>query len=134
KWLDGLTLLDERERNTRGGISDARARTLARNNRARYYLTGFVFRRRDSASVQLALHDAKDGTTVAHETETGAGAVVPGDLTLRAVVRVLPKLTGLDRVIDVSGITGRQPAAVHDWLLGEREYRRSNMSDALRYL
>jgi serine/threonine-protein kinase len=134
RWLDGTELLTDQERSNPRGASASRIRALARGKGARYSLTGHVTHKRDSTVVQTTLSDVETDDAIAQETERGAVAVPVGDLTLRAVVRILPRLTGLERVVDVSGITGRQPAAVHNWLLGEREYRGSNMELSLRYL
>jgi eukaryotic-like serine/threonine-protein kinase len=134
RWLDGTDLLTDQERANARGASPARVRSLARGKGARYSLTGHVTHKRDSIVVQTMLRDVATDEPVAQETERGTAGVQAGDLTLRAVVRMLPRLTGLERVVDVSGIIGRQPAAVHDWLMGERDYRGSNMESSLRYL
>src|SRR5262249_26881667 len=133
-WLDGTELLTEQERADPRGVSASRMHEIVRSKGARYSVTGHVSRRRDSTIVQMTAHDAATGDPIAQVTERGGASVAVGDLTLRAVDGLLPKLAGLERVVDVSGIIGRQPAAVHDWLMGEREYRGSNMEAALRYL
>ena len=134
RWLDGSELLSDQERRNPRGASAARIKALTRHRGARYSVTGHVSHVHDSVAVQLVLRDASTDDAVAQETERGTTATSAGDLTLRAVIRMLPRLTGLERLVDVSGIIGRQPAAVHDWLMGEREYRGSNMDAALRYL
>jgi serine/threonine-protein kinase len=131
KWLDGSMMLDSTTR--AAGISDARARRVAQGSGARYYITGDVSRAGDSVRVRVSLLDAQEGTLVARETETGGSVVPSADLAARAVVRVLPKMAGLESAVDISGLIGHPPAAVHDWLLGEAEYRRYNMSGALKY-
>ncbi len=132
KWLDGWSLLDDGERSNPKGPSIRRARSLARGERARYFLTGSVLRARDSQRVVVQLNDAKTGG-VARETVAGTAAASAGDLALGAVVRLLPRLTGLDRSVDVSGLAGRNPAAIANWLHGEREYRQSRVLAALGF-
>ena len=135
QWLDGQPLLSERERTDGRVIGDERARALARGARARYYLAGSVTHPGDSVTVQLRLHDVETGRVVAGHAESAVRAnATAGDLALKAIVSVLPSLTGLANVVDVSGLTGRNPAAVDSWLRGEREYRRYRMDDALRFL
>ena len=135
KWLDGLPLLNEQERIGPRALGAERARELARGARARYYLAGSVSHLGDSVTVQLRVHDAQNGSVVAGRTESAAkSSASAGDLVLKAVVSVLPSLTGLAKVVDVSALTGRNPAAVDSWLRGEREYRRYRMPEALRFL
>jgi hypothetical protein len=133
KWLDGFSLLDDRERASATGLTAERAKLLARRARARHYLDGTVSRTTDSVSVQVRLYDAKTGLNIDTKTERGANSAEIGELALKAVVRVLPKLTGLDEVVDVSGLTGHSPAAVDAWLRGERAYRQSRMAEALKH-
>jgi serine/threonine-protein kinase len=133
KWLDGFSMLDDRERAGTTGLTAARAKQLARRARARHYVDGTISRVNDSLAVQVRLYDAKTGLLLDSKTERGSGSTDIGELALRAVVRVLPKLTGLDQVVDVSGLTGHSPAAVDAWLRGERAYRQSRMPDALGY-
>ena len=134
KWLDGSALVTERDRRDGPTLRPERALAIAREVRARFYLDGAVSRARDSITVQVVAHDAQDGTVLARRTESGGAATTPGDLALRALVGVMPKLTGLDKVVDVTGLLGHNAAAVDSWLRGEREYRRSNMEQALRFL
>jgi serine/threonine-protein kinase len=133
KWLDGYSLLDPSERAVSAALDAARLREIARRAGARYYLDGSVSRGRDSLSVQVRLHDASSGRLVDTKSAAGVAVASAGELVLKAVVRLLPRLTGLDRVVDVSDLTDHPPAAIDNWLRGERAYRESRMADALRY-
>ena len=133
KWLDGYSLLDPSERAASAGLDATRLDELARRAGARYYLDGSISRRRDSLSVQVRLHDASSGRLVDTKSAAGLAQVSAGELALKAVVRLLPRFTGLDRVVDVSDLTDHPPAAIDNWLRGERAYRQSRMGEALRY-
>ncbi len=135
RWLDGTSLLDDAERSRAGNLSLRRLRAVARQERAGYFLNGSVSRSRDSVRVQVQLYDVANGALVDRKTEAGiATASIASDLVLKAVVRVLPRLTGLEKIVDVSGLTGHNPSAVDDWLHGEREYRNSRMEPAFAFL
>ncbi len=133
KWLDGYALLDDAERTRIAGPSAKRLRSLARRENARYFLDGSISRSGEQLSVQVRLHDASSGLMIDSKTESDRHRSA-GELALRAVTRVLPTLTGLNAIVDVSGLVGHDPAAVDDWLRGEREYRQSHMAPALQYL
>jgi hypothetical protein len=50
------------------------------------------------------------------------------------VNQLLPHLLAPGRRIDLTALAERRPAAVANWLQGEREYRRANFASALEYL
>jgi serine/threonine-protein kinase len=133
KWVDGFSLLSEAERRTAFPLGEDRANALARRARARYYIDGAIARVGDSNLVQLRLHDASTGLLLVSKTESARERPI-GELALRALVGTLPKLTGLDSMVDVSSLTSHDPAAVDNWLRGERSYRQSRWPEALRYL
>jgi len=54
-------------------------------------------------------------------------------LGLRAINQILPRLLEPGRRFDLSALASRRPAAIADWLQGEREYRRSRYTLALDY-
>lgn len=135
RWLDGLSLLTEQERSGARRVSDARAREIARQSRARYYVDGIVSNAGDSTSVLVRLYDANDGGLLKRAVQSGLGnATSVEDLALRAAVQLMPTLTGLSQLVDVSTLTGRRPAAVNSWLRGEREFRNRHMDAALHHL
>ena len=133
RWLDGWSLLSSGERSAHAALSTRRGAELAKAQHARYYLDGSILHRPDSLRVVVTLHDLEQrrDTTVAAAAQPEAAVA---DLGLTAVMGLLPRLTGLEKVVDVSGLRGRNPAAVSDWLRGEREYRQSRIRPAFEYL
>jgi serine/threonine-protein kinase len=134
QWLDGLSLLDQADHPRAQGLSTDRARAIARGARARYFLDGTVHHGRDSVSVQVRLFDVEDGSLLKRGSAAAPATASTGDLALKAVVQVMPALSGLSRVVDVSSLTGRSPSAVNSWLRGEREFRSMRMHSALHFL
>ncbi len=133
RWVDGTSLLAASEQG--GSIDVQKASAFTRRARARYYVAGSISRQAggaDSVRVAISLRDLEQGldTTV---IVTGAGAAV-SDVALSAVMGLLPRLTGLERQINPASLLGRSPAAVSNWLRGEREYRSFRIHSALGYL
>src|SRR5882762_3432728 len=54
-------------------------------------------------------------------------------LGLAAITEILPRLLPPGGRIDLTMLTGRRPAAVANWLQGERQYRGSKFGVALEY-
>jgi len=133
RWLDGWSLLTSPERAAAGGLPPGRAVSLTRAQHARWYLDGSIVHQRDSLRVIVTLHDLEQHRDTS-AAASGAADAVAADLGLNAAIGLLPRLTGLETVVDVSSLRGRSPAAVSDWLRGEREYRQSRFRPALDYL
>ena len=129
KWIDGWRLLDERSRTRLRELSPSRESLLARDAGAAYFVDGSVSRSTDSVWVTVRLHDIRGGGVWTH-TSGGTSQAATADLALDALVRLLPEREGLGRVVDVSSLTRRDPAAIVSWLRGERAYRQSRMSVA----
>jgi tRNA A-37 threonylcarbamoyl transferase component Bud32/tetratricopeptide (TPR) repeat protein len=134
RWLDGQALLGAE------GRADARllgseAAKIARRSGARFYLNGALVSNRDSHTVIIRLHDAVGDSMVRQESMTGAiASTSPPQLALRAVALILPRLLPPNSRFDVSYLADRNPAAVAEWLQGEREYTRSRYTAAMRHL
>ncbi|MCC7052740.1 MAG: serine/threonine protein kinase [Gemmatimonadaceae bacterium] len=134
-WLDGAPLLTARERAEPQATPVGRLRAVAAHARARYYIDGTVVHRNDSVTVQVRLSDATDGSVVERATESApAGKTASNGLAIRALVRVMPALVGLSRVVNMADLSGHDPVAIDSWLRGEREFRRRRMEPALRLL
>jgi len=131
RWIDGASLVPVEQQNK--PIDPSRARSLTRKARARYYVAGSVMHRStDSVRVAVTLTDLEgelDTTVVA----SGLASSVT-DIATNAMVALLPRLTGLERQINPASVIGKAPAAVSNWLRGEREYRASRMDQALDYI
>jgi serine/threonine-protein kinase len=103
---------------------------LARTEHAAFVLDSRLLAA-DSLRLLLDLRDLRTGT-VMHRS-LGFASDVPGwSIGVRAVLELLPMLipTG---ATDLPSLTGRSPAAVSEYFLGERDYRRAAMADALEH-
>ncbi|HEX6314357.1 MAG TPA: serine/threonine-protein kinase, partial [Gemmatimonadaceae bacterium] len=133
RWLDGQALLGP-ERGADARLLGREAGRLARRHGARYYLAGALVSDRDSQTVILRLHDT-DADSMVQESATGPVAgTSPPQLALRAIAQILPRLLPPNGRVDLSYLADRNPAAIADWLQGEREYARSRYSAARRHL
>jgi tRNA A-37 threonylcarbamoyl transferase component Bud32 len=137
RWIDGWTWMDSTQRARPRLMTAASARALALSQSARYYISGSIVQVGDSATVVLRLNDALADSLVAQGSASGPlGRVAFPQLGVRAMVGLLPALVASGRPIDpgaARALTDRRPAAVADWLQGERAYRRSQFSAALPY-
>jgi tetratricopeptide (TPR) repeat protein len=130
RWIDGWLWVDERARRDPLTLTAQVADSIARSQRARYRLDGFVAARGDSASVILTLYDVAEARQIAQHTEVGRpvqDSLV--QLGIRAAMRALPDMVGAG--VDVTPLLDRHPSAVALFLLGERAYRQSRFSEAL---
>jgi hypothetical protein len=132
KWIDGWTWLNSAQRADVSLLGAEEAGTIARQQSARYYVDGAVVEAADSSRVVLRLNDAVGDSVVAQVTVAGiADSITFPQLGLRAVNLLLPRLLEPGRQIDLTALAERRPAAIADWLQGEREYRRSRYGLAL---
>lgn len=133
RWLDGWRDLDQPERADPSSLGARRARAIARERGARYFIDGAISRSDDSTSVVLRLHDAVADSLVAQETVSAAAAGMSIHRpALAALARLLPRLLDPGRQVDLALIANRTPASIALWIQGERAYRRSRFDDALR--
>jgi hypothetical protein len=130
RFVDGASGLSPGERAI--PINATRSSTIARRLRARFVVSGTITRtagRPDPVQVAVTLLDLErelDTTVVSSGTDSTIG-----DIAVSAVVGLLPRLTGLEQQINPASLVGRSPAAVSNWLRGEREYRSSRIHAAL---
>ena len=133
RWLDGQALLGPDRPDAR--ILGAEAARLTRRAGSRYYLAGALVTDRDSHTVIVRLHDAVADSLLGQESASGATAVTTApQLAMRAVALLLPRLLPPNGRVDVSYVADRNPAAVADWLQGEREYARSRYTSAMQHI
>jgi serine/threonine protein kinase len=132
KWTDGWELLTPAQR-AHGGRLDTRvARELAREAGAGFFIDGSILYRPDSVRVLLRLHNVtRDSTVRLVERSAPASFVSVPQLGLAAVQLLLPDLVAPGGRVDVTALTDRRPAAVANFLQGEREYRRMQFAAAL---
>jgi hypothetical protein len=134
KWIDGWTWLDAAQRKDAILVSGEVERRIARERNARFFVDGSLVGRMDSATVVLRLNDAVGDSVVVQVSVEGlADRPSLTQLGLRAVVQILPYLVAPGRAPDLRGFSDRRPAAVANWLQGEREYRQSHFVRALSY-
>ena len=134
RWLDGLALagrtVDDASR-----LAHADASKVARAAAAQYYLAGTVLTDRDSIVVIMRLHDAVGDSLVSQESAGGiAHNVTAPQLALRALTRMLARLLPPNGSVNLSYLSDRPPAAVADWLLGEREFAHAAYVAALGHM
>jgi tetratricopeptide (TPR) repeat protein len=128
----GWTWLSPDERRDASLLTAAEARGISRAQGARWFVDGSLVRLGDSARVALRLHDAAGDTLVDQRSAAGlASAGALPRLALTTVARLLGRLLPTERGFDLSVLEHPDPAALSDWLLGERYYRRSQFDSAL---
>jgi tetratricopeptide (TPR) repeat protein len=134
KWIDGWERLDVASRRDPTRITAARARSIALDQRAGFYMTGTVFDTRDSTNVTLRLWDAVHDSLVAQHTAAGPsdrGSVF--HLGLEAVVATLPELIDPERAVSVRDLQNSSADAIALWIQGERRYRLARFDTALTF-
>ena len=133
----GWTWLEPAARRDIRTLTDETARQIARGRGARFYLDGSVVRGRDSAIVTLRLHDAGADSLLPQVSVSGVlnREELP-QLGLRAMARLLELLVQPGRIDQAAlrALAARPPAAIANWLQGERLYRRSQFDSALIHL
>jgi serine/threonine-protein kinase len=136
-WLDGWSRIPAAARRDIRLLSPEEARAAGLRSGAGYYLSGRIIHSGDSVLVALQLHDVASDSVVGQASAAGLpGASLPR-LGFQALVSLLPSLLGEGRGLDavtVQAFEGRSPAAVANWLQGEREFRRSRYVAALALL
>ena len=132
KWTDGWELLSPSQRARGERLEPRVARGLSRKAGAGFFIDGSILRRPDSVTVLLRLHDVAGDSTVRLVERSGpaSSASVP-QLGVVAVQALLPDLVAPGGRIDVTALAERRPAAVANFLQGEREYRRMQFAAAL---
>ena len=134
RWLDGQALLGS-ARTADARLLGGEAARLARGAGARYYIDGAVITDRDSLTVIVRLHDATGDSLVRQESATGASASSSApQLALRSLARLLPRLLPANGRVDLSYLADRSPAAIADWLQGERAYAHGRHREALDFM
>ena len=134
RWLDGsilrLTASQDAAR-----LSSFDAARITRAAGARYFLAGAVITERDSTIVIIHLHDAVTDSIVSQESAGGSTLTsTPPQLALRVMTRILPRLLPPNGQVNLSYLAARPPAAIADWLQGEREYSHGAYVAALGHL
>jgi eukaryotic-like serine/threonine-protein kinase len=130
QWVEGRDLFEA----GRGGkLSASEARKLSRAKRARYYIDGSIVRAQDSVTVVLRLNDVTQEIPLKLSGRSGSPGASEARLGALAVGDLLPSLLDSARAarLDAGELRRRPPAAIANFLQGERAYRRMQFGDAL---
>jgi len=111
--------------------SPAALRGHARSEHAAFYLEGALLGA-DSLRLLLDLHDLRSGSVI-HRLVTFPAGASGWAVGVRAAFEILPLLIPTGRSAELPSLTGRSPAAMAEYFLGERAYRRAAFGDALEH-
>jgi tetratricopeptide (TPR) repeat protein len=111
--------------------SGAALRRRARGENAAFYVEGRLLSA-DSLRLLLDLHDLRSGS-VTHRLVTFPAGADGWAVGVRAALEILPVLIPTGRSAELPSLTGRSPAAMAEYFLGERAYRRAAFGDALEH-
>jgi serine/threonine-protein kinase len=132
RWLEASNYMSVAQRRDPGRVSAADRQAISRAQRAGFYIDGPVLRHGDSATVILRLHSVAGDSVVTYRGAAGHLATTPVTaLGLRAGGELLVWLLAPGRRVDLSPLRDRAPAAIAEFLQGEREYRASRFGPAL---
>ena len=135
KWDDGWRWMLPEHRSDPSLLSADSARDIATTLRARYFLEGEFYSRRDSATVILRLNDVAGDSVYARSMATRPlDDSAYASLTLAALTDLLPSVIDPGRPApDVSAIANRRLPAITAFLQGERAYRSARYDEAQAY-
>ena len=111
--------------------SAAAMRQRARSENAAFYVEGTLLSA-DSLRLLLDLHDLRSGS-VTHRLVTFPAGADGWAVGVRAALEILPALIQTGRSAELPSLEGRSPAAMAEYFLGERSYRRAAFGDALEH-
>ena len=129
RWIDGWSLLDDRQRDDPRTLALDAGRAVARSRGAAFFITGRVVASPESTGVYLELHDVAGDSTIARSSGVSVGD--PWHAGLRSVNGLLPTLIPGGAPAIGKQWFDRRPAAVASFLLGEGRMRRAQMEAAL---
>lgn len=135
KWDDGWRWMLPEHRSDPSLLSADSARDIATSLRAKYFLEGEFYARRDSTTVILRLNDVAGDSVYARSMATGPlDDLAYASLTLTALTDLLPSVIDPGRPApDVSAIANRSLPAITAFLQGERAYRSAHYAEAQAY-
>ena len=132
KWDEGRYVdASGREVTVTGNLPADEARRFARAHGAGFYVAGSILRDRDSSTVILRLYDTEGDTLVKSAGRSGSQAASLPRLGALAAGDLLPALLDPGRTVDVGALSQRSPAAISNFLRGDRAYRQMHFVDAL---
>jgi tetratricopeptide (TPR) repeat protein len=133
RWDEGRDWLTSEQRADPGRLSPADVRGISRSHGARFYIDGSIVREADSTTVILRLFDVAADSLLKRAGRSGPGTSSEAKLGALAVGDLLPSLLESGRRVDGGALRERRPAAIANFLQGEREYREGRFEEALRH-
>jgi len=129
---DGWTWMTPAQRSDPTLLTAEDMARIARRERARYALGGWIFRTGDSVHISLSLHDVEADSLLPQVSEAGLfGPNLAPDVGFRAVVGLLTRFLAPGRHVDLGVLQDRDPAAVVAAVLGDLAYREAKFDSAL---
>jgi hypothetical protein len=104
---------------------------MSRERGAGFFIDGSILRAPDSVTVIVRLYDVAGDSMVRRAGLSGPAGSSEARLGARAVAVLLPALIGAGKAVDVGALGARAPAAIANFLQGERAYRHSRFAEAL---
>jgi hypothetical protein len=125
--IDGGRLQGYRSGDAGEGAGDR----LTRRQGAAFYVDARLLTG-DSLHLVLDLHDVRGGP-VAHRVLDFAPGTTGWSIGIRAALELLPLLIRTGRPPELPSLVGRSPAALAEYFLGERDYRRAAFTAATEH-
>jgi serine/threonine-protein kinase len=133
RWVEGDALIGQAE-GTSARDRNAELVRASRDAGAGYFIDGTVISARDTVTVVMRLVNASRDSVVARAGLSAASATADApSMALQAVGQLLPRLIEPGRRVDVSALIQRNPKAIAEFMLGERDFRKSRYPDALAH-
>ena len=109
----------------------AAARRFARQQKAAFYVDATLLAA-DSLRLLLDLHDLTTRSVV-HRVISFGPSAAGWSVGVGATLQLLPLLIQTGGPAELTSLTGRSPAVIAEFFLGERAYRRAAFADALEH-
>ena len=130
KSLAAWDLADDRSQDL-SRLNSRTARRLSQRANAAYFIDGAILRRPDSITVALTLHDVRGDSVLLSALKSGLASADLPLLGLHALSNLLEAVVQPGQTFALGLLYERNPRAVANFLLGEREYRRMQFAAAL---
>jgi hypothetical protein len=133
RWSEGRDGLTPDERRDPNRLTLKRMQGISRDRHAAHFIDGSIVRRPDSITVVLLLYDTRGGELIKRAGRSGPAASSEALLGALAVGDLLPALLEPGRKTDVAAWVDRHPAAIAQFIQGERAYRLTHWDEALAH-
>jgi len=133
RWAEGREGLKPEERSDLNRLTLERMRSISRDRGAAHFIDGSIVRTPDSLAVVLLLYDTRRGELVQRAGRIGPAGSAEVHLGALAVGELLPSLLEPGRRVDMAPWVDRNPAAIAQFIQGERAYRLTHWTEALAH-